>query len=165
MTRWIHLIFAVSLLSLTSGCGLDVIDQQFRTDLEVPKPDGPAEPIQVSETHSFGAQPEEIDSVHIRSADLLLDSPTDRDLTFLSNIKIYFELGGERIQIASGTSFLEGQGIAKLTLDHTGDLKPYVDGNQFKVIWIITPNRFYDDWPESGFKLITDLSFEVDVNL
>ena len=154
----------LSLFTL-SGCGIDVIDQQFRTNFEVPKPSGPTEPVQVSKTFSFSSQPEDIDSVRLTSASLLIDSPANADLAFLSNIKIYFEHNGERILIASGTNFMEGQGNASLTIEHTGDLKPYVDGNSFKVIWIVTPDRFYSDWPDDGFGLITDLAFEVDVNL
>ena len=158
--------FLITVLLLGAiGCSLDVITEDFNTELNIEKPDGPAEPIQQTKTYTFDEDPNKIDSLHLKNITLILNQPSDKDLTFLSSVKIYFENNGERILAAEQRNFIEGQKNAALDLKYTGDLKPHIDGNKFRMIWVITLNRFHTDWPESGYTMIANLNFEIDINL
>ena len=148
-----------------SGCSLDVITEDFNTEIDLENPGSNFEPIQLNKTYTFDEDPNKIDSLYLKNITLILNQPSDKDLTFLSTVKIYFEHNGERVLAGEQRNFLEGQKSKALDLKYTEDLKPHIDGNKFRMIWVITLNRFHSGWPESGYRIIANLNFEIDVNL
>ena len=148
------------------GCGNVVTEQQYRTEIEIPNPGSSYEPFRKTKWYRFEGEMGDVDSVKFKQASLMVIDPDDRDLTFISSIRIFVERDDELVLFAKGSDFAAGEHIGELTIMYTDDLKPFVDEtNRVWITWEIMPNRWYRNWPPNGFTVLADVLFELDVNL
>lgn len=158
---------ALSVLALsTIGCNIDVVEQQYRTQIQIPRPANGLHPIQETRWYKFDGDLNDVDSVRFTQASLMVLEPDERDLAFISNIRIYIDYEGELILFAQGQDFGANEPVGDLEIVYSGDLRQFVDkDNRIYITWVVMPNRWYRNWPQNGFSILADIRFELDINL
>ena len=147
------------------GCGLDVFDEEYKTEIEIPTPVGVPQTIEKSKTYKFTGDLDRLESVIFKGGALTIKSPDGSDLSFISRVELYIEYNGDLTLIAEGSSFEKGSAQAGLNPVYSGNLKPMIYDNRFHITWRLIPNRWFRDWSEEGYNIEAKCIFEVDVTL
>ena len=106
-----------------------------------------------------------MDSLRFLSISLTPADDIMTDLSFIAQLELYVEYNNTLILVAKGTGFEPGNPSGSLEIVYPKNLKSLIVDKRLHMTWIMTPNKWFREWPDEAFKIKIDCIFEVDVGL
>jgi hypothetical protein len=150
--------------SWAAGCTLDDVSDEIVIVENVPAPDGVGAAHRLSRRLSLGEGSEAVSSGHFTGVSIEVTGPPGSDLSAFLRIDINVDTGNEVARVAQATDFTEGELSRELTLEYTGDIKPFLSSSNLEVQWEVY-YRTGADYPAGGIDLETVISFDVDITI